>query len=144
MKRCAQCKELKSKSEFHKHNNAKDGLKCYCKSCSNARQRGDHVHDNPAFLNRRMLRKYGITLEEYNVLFLKQEGKCAICGVYQKDLSKRLYVDHDHKTGIIRGLLCYKCNTGLGQFNDNIKLIENTLNYLRGKLKCEFMPMPMN
>lgn len=130
---CSSCKKEKPKSEFHKHHNTKDGLKCYCKYCSNKRQRGDHINSNPSFLNRRMVRKYGITLEQYNLLFLKQEGKCAICGTHQSELPKRLYVDHCHITKTIRGLLCYKCNTGLGQFNDSITLIRSTLKYLKNK-----------
>lgn len=76
-------------------------------------------------------RKYGITEEEYNDIFNKQNGCCAICGTHQSELSRPLGVDHDHETGEIRGLLCYKCNTGLGMFRDNTKILEIAIGYLK-------------
>jgi hypothetical protein len=54
-------------------------------------------------------RAYGLTQEDYDALFVKQEGRCAICGTYAIYLTRTLCVDHDHKTGRIRGLLCDKC-----------------------------------
>ena len=55
-------------------------------------------------------RKYNITPEEYNLMFVKQYGKCAICKLHQSELNQRLNVDHDHETGQVRGLLCLNCN----------------------------------
>ena len=60
--------------------------------------------------------KYGLTLDDYNNLFEKQEGRCAICGKHQVEIARHLDIDHDHNTGSIRGLLCPKCNAGLGYF----------------------------
>lgn len=74
---------------------------------------------------------YGLTPDDYTRLFEKQDGKCAICKTPQEKLSSRLHVDHDHKTGKIRGLLCQKCNHGLGQFNDNPKLLHMAIKYLK-------------
>ena len=51
-------------------------------------------------------RTYGITESEYNHLYQEQERKCWICGIHQYNLDKKLHVDHDHKTGIVRDLLC--------------------------------------
>ena len=74
---------------------------------------------------------YGLTPDEYDKLFEMQEGRCAICKTPQEELPKRLHVDHDHKTGKIRGLLCQKCNHGLGQFNDNSSLLYEAIKYLK-------------
>lgn len=59
-------------------------------------------------------------------MMIEQGSKCRICGIYADKLS----VDHNHKTGQIRGLLCNKCNTGLGMFQDNTSIIESALKYL--------------
>ena len=75
--------------------------------------------------------KYGITMKEYNKIFSQQKGNCAICGTHQSQLTKSLHVDHDHDTKIVRGLLCPKCNTGIGLFNDNKELLKNAIDYLR-------------
>lgn len=76
----------------------------------------------------KLLRIYGITLEEYNTLHDKQHGLCAICHNPAKHSS--LHVDHDHKTGKVRGLLCHFCNHGLGNFRDNRQYMTNALRYL--------------
>jgi hypothetical protein len=75
-------------------------------------------------------RNYGISLLEYQKLFKKQNGKCAICS---KRSDKTLHVDHDHKTGRIRGLLCFRCNYGLGYFKDNLKQFKQIVKYLEGQ-----------
>lgn len=75
-------------------------------------------------------RNYGLSIEDYNNLYLKQEGKCKICERHQDDFKKRLSVDHCHKTGKIRGLLCDDCNTSLGKFRDDLKTLSNALKYL--------------
>ena len=71
---------------------------------------------------------YGITIEEYNALFIKQNGVCAIC--HNSPNGKSLHVDHDHNTGEIRGLLCWKCNAMLGNAGDSIKTFESAVQYL--------------
>lgn len=78
-------------------------------------------------LNTRYIQRYGITLEQYNEMFKKQDGKCAIC---LKTEDRRLAVDHCHKTGKVRQLLCTNCNQGLGQFFDDKDLLQKALNYL--------------
>jgi hypothetical protein len=76
-------------------------------------------------------RKYGITLEEYNIIHNKQENKCLICGKHQSEIKIPFAIDHNHKTGKIRGLLCGKCNLGLGYFDDNINLLLKAVKYLK-------------
>ena len=71
-----------------------------------------------------------MTIDQYNELFVKQEGKCIICGKHQNELKGRLYVDHDHSTGKIRGLLCKKCNLLLGYSNDDINILKGAIEYL--------------
>ncbi len=79
-------------------------------------------------------RQYGISEDEYKALLRKQHGKCAICG--SKDPRGRagstyFQVDHDHKTGAVRALLCAPCNSGLGSLGDSIKNLEKAIAYLR-------------
>jgi len=81
----------------------------------------------------KLKKNYGITLVEYNSMIDNQEGKCAICGIHLDELTKKLVVDHDHKTNIVRGLLCDKCNRGLGHFNDDIQILKNAISYLKPK-----------
>jgi hypothetical protein len=79
----------------------------------------------------RLKKTYGITLDDYNTLFAKQEGKCTICNTHQSQLQKSLAVDHCHTTKQVRGLLCMTCNTALGKFKDDINLLQNAINYLK-------------
>jgi hypothetical protein len=74
---------------------------------------------------------YDITLERFNELLAEQGGVCAICKKLEvTSRTKRLVVDHDHKTGRVRGLLCHRCNCGLGYFKDDSSLISGALSYL--------------
>jgi hypothetical protein len=92
---------------------------------------------NPQVIKDRSLRTiHGITLKDYNRLLEQQGGICAICGQEEigKDRNgekKVLSVDHNHKTGKIRGLLCSKCNHGIGLMRENIKILTNAINYLK-------------
>jgi CRISPR/Cas system-associated protein Cas10 (large subunit of type III CRISPR-Cas system) len=73
--------------------------------------------------------KYGLTEEEYKGLFDAQGNKCSICGT-SFEVTKA-FVDHDHKTGGVRGLLCSQCNTLLGMAKDNTEVLEAAIQYLR-------------
>lgn len=74
-------------------------------------------------------RSYDISVERYNELLAVQSGVCAIC--FQPDkFREKLSVDHDHKTGKIRGLLCHKCNAVLGLANDRLDTLKNAVRYL--------------
>ncbi len=82
-----------------------------------------------------MFRAYGITLEDYNRMFAEQNGCCAICGKHQTELDRTLAVDHCHKSGKVRKLLCIKCNAVLGLVNDNIDLLEELILYVKTQSK---------
>lgn len=75
--------------------------------------------------------KYGITLEERNQMFEDQGKKCACCGATE---SKQWCVDHCHETGVVRGILCNLCNTGLGKLGDNVEGLEKALEYLKNSI----------
>jgi hypothetical protein len=97
----------------------------------------DYYKNNPdAHRNYLLKTKYGITLEEYNRLLEKQNGVCAICHQKSNTVDKRsgkikmLAVDHNHKTGKIRGLLCEVHNRALGMFHDDIGELKSAIDYL--------------
>lgn len=74
---------------------------------------------------------YGLTLAGYAELMAKQSGRCAICKTTDPGSGhKYLCVDHDHVTGVIRGLLCFKCNIGIGKLGDNAAGVAKALAYL--------------
>jgi hypothetical protein len=73
--------------------------------------------------------KYGISLDDFNELLNKQNHSCAICKT-EHPMGYGWHVDHSHKTGQVRGILCQQCNQGLGLFNENISTIEKAIKYL--------------
>ena len=74
--------------------------------------------------------RYGISPDQYWDLFQSQKGKCKICG-YEPEGDEYLHIDHDKETGEIRGLLCSKCNKGIGLFYEKTKNLENAIKYLK-------------
>ena len=80
-------------------------------------------------VNNKYKRMYGITLEQKMEMIINQDSKCVICGEPFLE-SENTCIDHSHKTGKIRGILCRKCNAGLGQFRDDINILRNALEYL--------------
>jgi hypothetical protein len=76
------------------------------------------------------LKSYGITREDYDRMLVDQGFCCQICGIHQTELKKKLHIDHDHATGTIRGLLCSRCNLGIGHFDDNAELLRVVVAYL--------------
>ena len=95
------------------------------RACESARQ---YRLDNPRSRRKSDLQKYNLGLEEYDQMLESQNGQCAICGKRQH---KKLFVDHNHKTGKVRGLLCNNCNFGIGQFQDDFNLLLSAIEYLR-------------
>lgn len=73
--------------------------------------------------------RYGITLEQVNLLLRRQGGKCAICG--KKPSDRRLDLDHNHRTKKPRGLLCRNCNRGIGMLRDSVTVLRSAIRYLR-------------
>jgi hypothetical protein len=80
--------------------------------------------------NWNLKKKYGITIEQYNQLHTKQGGLCAICQQPQSKYKRNFHVDHDHSNGKVRGLLCVKCNYGIGCFNENLELFDKVKDYI--------------
>ena len=78
----------------------------------------------------RNIKKYGLTIEDYDALFDKQKGLCGCCGKPDKT---KLCVDHDHVSGVVRGLLCRLCNRAIGQLGDNVEGVTNALRYLNNR-----------
>jgi predicted nucleic acid-binding Zn ribbon protein len=90
---------------------------------------------------KRKLEQYGLQLDEYESLMIQQNNHCAICNQPEKNMLngklRRLAIDHCHISGVVRGLLCFQCNVGLSNFNDNWVLLENAIEYLvAGDLKA--------
>lgn len=87
--------------------------------------------------NASVLRNFGITADQYNVMFKVQTGLCVICGRLEKAFDRRvnrirrLHVDHDHATGVIRGLLCTRCNVAIGLLDDDPERAEMVASYIR-------------
>lgn len=114
-----------------------------CKACYNKAQR-QHRKDNPEkhkeyaerYADKARVkareRRYGITEEQYDYMFMVQQGRCSICSTKDPGRGhKHLHVDHCHTTGEVRGLLCDKCNRGLGYFDDDIISLLNAVEYLK-------------
>lgn len=74
--------------------------------------------------------KYKMTVSEYDQLLESQNGCCFVCKRTPEQLGKRLFVDHNHSTGKVRGLLCPRCNSLLSAFNENVALACNAVEYL--------------
>lgn len=76
-------------------------------------------------------KEFGITSADYEDMLAAQNGVCAICGTNSPSPHRvNFYIDHNHVTGAVRGLLCSKCNAGLGQFQDDVKLLAKAISYL--------------
>ncbi len=94
---------------------------CICKQC----------HRKKVWEEQQGLRTFGITQKDYKEMLLKQNHQCLICGKHHENKRhERLYVDHDHKTDKIRGLLCHDCHVGLGNFKDDKILLQKAIDYL--------------
>ena len=113
--------------EYYRKN--KERIKTYVKEWK--RRNVDHEL-------RYRLKKYRLAPDEYRAQLEQQCGVCAICRAEHGGArSQRLYVDHDHQAGMFRGLLCSKCNVGLGMFHDDVALLLAAAQYLREHLQPE-------
>lgn len=156
MKICCHCKENKSLDWFDKSKNHKDGLRPTCRACrfleykkiKDADPASYKVRQNAATLKYRranpevrqnqLLRElFGITLEQYNKQAKIQNYVCFLCKKPETARSrgkiKRLSVDHCHITTINRGLLCQRCNVGIGMLGDDIKTLARAIIYIKNK-----------
>ncbi len=107
----------------------------------NENAREDRSNNPEKYKNYHLKKDYGITMEQYNELLLKQNNACAICGnletkIYKKTgVIMKLSVDHNHTNGKIRGLLCNNCNMALGILKESKKTLIKMIKYL---IKCYF------
>ena len=149
MKTCSKCGEEKSASEFH-FINKKIGTarSSQCKACRNSvrllwsknnvernrKKNRDCYIPNEARSFAGNIRIYGLTPEKYDEMFRRQNGGCAVCGGQNLN-GKRLFVDHDHETKMVRGLLCGLCNCLLGYAKDRIDVLHRAADYLESPIK---------
>ena len=132
-KTCTNCGVTKDITEFYKRGGKQspDSRKNHCKQCDIARVRKRHQDNPERTKNNDLKRLYGITLNEYNEMLEEQDHKCATCSTTDPGGKHgKFMVDHDHKTGKVRGLLCKNCNIALGLVNDDTDLIQKMINYL--------------
>ena len=95
-----------------------------------AQKRAQYRRNRDYYRTWHLTKRYGLTSDEYASLLQKQNGCCAICRATSE---KSFDVDHDHKTGKVRGLLCGACNRGLGQFQDSPEILLAAHQYLKEK-----------
>jgi hypothetical protein len=120
LKECTKCKVAQPAENFSRDSKKVDGLKSACKECDRIYNSNRH-YNNPSFRKEAHLRyRFGLSLEDVHAMRKHQHEKCAIClREFAKLSPQQIHIDHDHATGKIRGILCGKCNTGLGMFDDN-------------------------
>lgn len=121
MPKCRVCLEEKDLELFPKNKSYTSGRATICKSCQAAKA---HIWRDPV---KTAANKFKIS-EDY-ARELKSWTNCFICGVEKTD-TKSLCIDHNHTTGLVRGVLCDHCNKGLGLFRDNPKYLKSAINYL--------------
>ena len=142
MRKCPKCKQLKDKNEFGKDKSQSSGLNTYCKVCAKEKHKlwilsnpekarnidlkHKHSRTKEQKKNWDLRGAYGISLVEFNKLIENQNSKCAIC----QRITDQFCVDHDHKTGKVRGALCRSCNSVIGFAGDNAEILFNAIKYL--------------
>ena len=136
-KTCTVCKQTLGYEHFHNSKVTKDGKGYRCRKCdTEARTQyrlNNLVRYKTISRNKQLKFKYGLSIEEYNVLLENQNHSCAICkcNVTSKRVKGSFAVDHNHTTGKIRGLLCNQCNRAIGMLNDSPELLQTALTYLQ-------------
>lgn len=146
-KQCARCRETKPAEAFRRTDTMRSGLYSYCKPCEKAkaaawyRENPDKVaaiearRPRRSYSDRRastLRRQYGMTWDDYHAMVDAQGGLCAICGTDSPGGGKTtFYVDHDHASGKVRGLLCNHCNLALGHLFDDAERLRSALRYLQ-------------
>ena len=147
MKTCTKCKILKEINCFAIKRATHDGHRTICKSCHNAYQNAFKSQNRDLFRNKQkaydLFREFKLTQKDYDKMLLHQNNKCAICFNAETTVHKKtnkvrdLSVDHCHKTGKVRGLLCGKCNQAIGLLKESPHLLYSAISYLsKQEEKC--------
>lgn len=137
MKRCNTCGMAKPATAFTKQKQRSGNftLMFECKECATIKQTKRYQSYTPEQKlhkkNKFMIRKYGITIEDYTRMFNEQKECCKVCGIHQTELPKALVVDHCHATKKVRGLLCSGCNLAIGNIKENHTRAELLSLYIR-------------
>lgn len=123
--RCPDCGLEKRPDDFPRDRRRHTGRGTHCKPCHNKRTRAtiQRLHGNTRHYH--LKQRFGIGADEVEAMIRAQGGLCACCGE-----DPAVHVDHDHKRGKVRGILCEPCNGGLGQFRDRVDVIERAIRYL--------------
>jgi hypothetical protein len=159
VKRCSKCGEFKPLTAFYPHKAGRDGYRPDCKACVALRHKQWYLRNRdhaiaqvkawqqanpervkatrkaarprraPIDRDARLRRVFGLCAEEYEAMLAKQGGRCALCKRIPRK-GRSLHVDHNHTTGVVRGLLCFRCNAGMGQFQEDIFRFADAIVYL--------------
>lgn len=133
-RKCNKCDKVKPVSEFYK--DRPNGSKRYeCKDCHLEYYRNRWKDADPSYRDARkessrkyILSQYGLTQEDYDTMLKGQGFVCAVCGTEPE--SGNLAIDHCHKSGGVRGLLCKQCNAAIGLLGDDVEGLRRALSYL--------------
>lgn len=128
-KRCPDCEEVLPLDAFVRNKRQKDGVGAYCRPCQNARVTESRQRLHGGSRQYHLKRRYGIGAADVEEMLDSQGWACPICATTLT--ANTCHVDHDHKTGAVRGILCFKCNGGLGQFRDDPATLVQAAAYLR-------------
>ena len=121
---CPGCQTRKPLDDFTRNRAARDGHSGYCRPCHNARGAKSRERNGGA-RDYHLMRRYGITADQFDAMVEAQGGVCALCRARKPE-----HVDHDHLTGAVRGVLCSCCNQGLGNFRDDAATLRLAADYL--------------
>lgn len=124
---CADCLQERDSSEFDPVELKKMGLRAICKACHRIRKR-EYLRNIHHY---RISRTYGLSPSQYADLLSDHSGRCAICGGVPDDSENPLVVDHDHRTGKVRGLLCHHHNVALGMIREDAGILKAMIEYLQ-------------
>lgn len=130
----------KKRSIYNKNNREKNNLRVKSyrernKESYQLKVKKYRSENKDVIKNKILKKKFNISLEEYNTMLQNQNHKCNICKTEKTELGRLLCVDHCHETGIIRGLLCDRCNRGIGVFKDNVILLTEAIKYIKNNGK---------
>lgn len=137
-KACTKCGTIKPLDKFYKkakcHQTATSKHMGQCKECYNQKvlkyQQANPKRTAATMWKSHLKTRYGITVEQYDAIAAAQDGKCAICGCVEDD-GRKLALDHNHKTGKTRELLCIRCNLLIGRCDESILLLAKAAMYLQ-------------